>query len=163
MTAQGPRRPLAATLALAAVALTVLATPAAAQPVDDLGADALWVWWWDDPAELADYVVDNGFDRVYLFTEGGFGALDPLGDHPDDHIVRDQVAAVHVLLGRLAELGPLRHGGPEDVAGRVVGQAEVLLQAFSLRSLSGPGGSEQDQIQLRHEPCRLPVYFRKPS
>ena len=73
MTAQGPRRPLAATLALAAVALTVLATPAAAQPVDDLGADALWVWWWDDPAELADYVVDNGFDRVYLFTEGGFG------------------------------------------------------------------------------------------
>ena len=59
--------------ALAAVVLTVLATPAAAQPVDDLGADALWVWSWDDPAELADYVVDNGFDRVYLFTEGGFG------------------------------------------------------------------------------------------
>jgi hypothetical protein len=73
VTAQGPRRPLAATLALAAAALAVLATPAAAQPVDDLGADALWVWWWDDPAELADYVVDNGFDRVYLFTEGGFG------------------------------------------------------------------------------------------
>ena len=59
--------------ALAAVVLTVLATPAAAQPADDLGADALWVWSWDDPAELADYVVDNGFDRVYLFAEGGFG------------------------------------------------------------------------------------------
>ena len=40
---------------------------------DDLGADALWVWWWDDPQELADYAVGNGFGRVYLFAEGGFG------------------------------------------------------------------------------------------
>lgn len=41
-------------------------------PTDDLGADALWVWSWDDPAELTGYVADGGFDRVYLYAQGGF-------------------------------------------------------------------------------------------
>jgi hypothetical protein len=62
--------------ALVALALS-LAAPAAAEPpattTGDVGADALWVWWWEDPDQLADYTVANGFDRVYLFAEGGFG------------------------------------------------------------------------------------------
>ena len=32
----------------------------------------------------------------------GLGGVDPLGDHADDHLVGDEVAAVHVLLGRAA-------------------------------------------------------------
>ena len=75
---------------------------------------------------------------------GRLGGVDPLGDHADDHLVGDEVAAVHVLLRGAAELGLLAHRGAEDVAGRVVGQAQVFLQALALRSLAaaraGRGG-----------------------
>ena len=42
------------------------------EPTEPLGADALWVWSWDDPAELSGFVADSGFDRVYLYAQGGF-------------------------------------------------------------------------------------------
>ena len=50
----------------------------------------------------------------------------------------------------LADLGAVAHGGAEDVAGGVVGQVEVLLQALALGPLAGAGRAEQDQIQLGH-------------
>ena len=50
-----------------------------------------------------------------------------------------------------ADLGPLAHGGAEDVAGRVIGQVEVLLEALALRALPGAGWTKQDQIELGHD------------
>ena len=82
---------------------------------------------------------------------GRLAGVDPLADHADDHLVGDEVAAVHVVLGGLAELGSLAHRGAEDVPGRVVRQLEVLLQALALRALARPRGAEQDQIQLRRQ------------
>ena len=37
------------------------------------------------------------------------------------------------------ELGLVAHGGAQDVAGRVVGEAQVFLQALALRSLAAAG------------------------
>jgi len=64
-------------VALAAV-LALLGASADAASADgpvtgDLGADAIWAWSWGDPDALADHVVANGLDRVYLYAEGGFG------------------------------------------------------------------------------------------
>ena len=93
---------------------------------------------------------------------------------PDHHLVGHQVAPIHVLLRLVPELGALADRGAKDVAGRVVRQAEVLLQPLALGSLAGPGRAEQDEIQLRHrsEARRLTsgerarhrdCYFKKPS
>ena len=69
------------------------------------------------------------------------------------------------------------HGGPEDVAGRVVGQAQVFLQPLALGALARPGRSEKYEIELSHgdqivprptgvkTPSGMPkrIYLRKPS
>ena len=93
-------------------------------------------------------LADRPREAVEDEAVGGLGPLDALADHPDDHLVGHEPALVHVLLGGLAELGALLDGGPEDVAGRVVGQPEVLLEALPLGALAGAGRAEQDQIQL---------------
>ena len=79
---------------------------------------------------------------------GGFRRGDPLGDHSDDHLIRNEVAPVHVLLRLESDRSPLPNGGPEDVAGRVVGEFEVLLQALALGPLAGTRGAEQDEVQV---------------
>src|SRR6201999_207607 len=56
---------------------------------------------------------------------------------------------IHVALGLLAEIGLLGHVGAQHVAGRDERQLEVGLQALGLRSLAGPGGPEQNEIELR--------------
>ncbi len=76
----------------------------------------------------------------------GLVALDALGDHADDHVVGDEVAAVHVLLRLAADLGLVAHGGAQDVAGRVVGQAEVGGEALALGPLARSGRAEQDRF-----------------
>ncbi len=61
-------------LALAALAaLLLLPAAAGAQPPADGGTDAIWVWSWDDPGTLASDLTTDGFDRAYLYAEGGFG------------------------------------------------------------------------------------------
>lgn len=62
-------------LVASTAALTTLALPgsAAAEPPPELGAEALWVWSWEGSAALTDFVVADGFDRVYLYAQGGFG------------------------------------------------------------------------------------------
>ena len=57
-------------LAVLTAALLISAPAAAETPPPALGADALWVWSWDDQDELGDYAVANGFDRLYLYSEG---------------------------------------------------------------------------------------------
>jgi hypothetical protein len=61
---------------------------------------------------------------------------DAVGDQPHHHLVRDQVASVHVLLCLPAELGAVAHRRAQDVPGGVVGQAEILLQSLPLGPLA---------------------------
>ena len=105
----------------------------------------------------------------------GLRVLQPLGDDPDQHLVRDQVAAVHVLLGLLADVGLVLDRGAQDVTGRVVRQFEVLLEAFALGSFAATGRSEEYEVEvgigfdrvLRLDPrfarYKAATYFRKPS
>src|SRR5947209_383918 len=74
----------------------------------------------------------------------GLGGVDPLHDHAADHLVRNQVAAVHVLLRLAAELRLLLDGRAQDVAGRVVRHVEVLDELRGLRALAGPRWPEQE-------------------
>ena len=62
-----------AACALATLSVLALASPAAAQE-EPLGADALWAWSWDSPEELAGDAAEDGFNRVYLYSQGGFDA-----------------------------------------------------------------------------------------
>src|SRR5262249_39208407 len=87
-------------------------------------------------------VEDEAVGRLLL--------LEPLGDDADDHLVRHQVAAIHVLLCLLADLRALLDRGAQDVAGGVVGQPEVLLQPLALGSLAAAGRPQGDQIQPGH-------------
>src|SRR5215211_324036 len=89
---------------------------------------------------------------------GGLLLLQPLRDHADDHLVGGQVAPVHVLLRLLADLGALLDGGAEDVAGRVIGEAEVLLKALPLGPLPAARRPEQNEVQFgqaRHPAARI--------
>jgi hypothetical protein len=54
---------------LASACLLGFAAPAAGAT----GHRALWTWYWRSPQGMADYAKANGFDRVYLESEGGFG------------------------------------------------------------------------------------------
>jgi hypothetical protein len=62
-----------AAIVLAAAALAGPATTASGAEPADLGADAVWAWWWPTDAALLREVEGYGFSRVYLFAEGGFG------------------------------------------------------------------------------------------
>jgi hypothetical protein len=76
--------------------------------------------------------------------------LDPVDDQVDDQLVGDELARVHVALGREAELAALLLGRTEDVAGRDVRQAEVVLQPSGLGALAGAGRAEEDEVELTH-------------
>ena len=60
-----------------------------------------------------------------------------LGDDADDHLVGDQLAGVHVLLGLQAHRRAVLHGGPEDVASGDGGDVQLLVQDLSLGALAG--------------------------
>src|SRR5215204_1197630 len=101
---------------------------------------------------------DGAREAVEDEAVGGLLTLDSLGDHPDGHLVRDQVSAVHVLPRPLADLGPVLDRSAQDVSGCVVGQPEVLLQPLPLGPLAAPGRPEEDQIELwqaRHPAARV--------
>ncbi len=52
---------------------------------------------------------DRAREAVQDEAVGGLGALDLLEDHADDHLVGDELAAVHVALGLLAQVGARLH------------------------------------------------------
>ena len=77
---------------------------------------------------------------------GRLGGVDPLGDHADDHLVGDQVAAIHVLLRGAAQLGLVADRRPQDVPGRVVRQPQVFVKALPLGSLAAAGRAQENEI-----------------
>ncbi len=103
----------------------------------------------DDPAQLRQLGVEclglghGARKAVEDEAVERLRGVDPLDDHADDHLVGDQVAAIHVLLRGPAQLGLVAHRGTEDVAGGVVGQAQVFLQPLALGALSRPGRAEE--------------------
>src|SRR6185436_4569601 len=87
---------------------------------------------------------------------------DPLADHADDHLVGYEISAVHVLLGRTPQLGPLTNRRPQDVASRPVRQLQVLLQPLSLRALTAAWRSEENEIKLSHDFLSVEIDLRTP-
>jgi hypothetical protein len=71
---EAPTRRLPILLAglLAVLCLAAAPAEAADPPREPLGADAVWAWWWPTADALARTVAEGGFDRVYLYCEGGF-------------------------------------------------------------------------------------------
>ena len=82
----------------------------------------------------------------------------PLRDDADDDVVRHQLAGVHIGLGLQAGGRAVLDSRPEDVACGNGGNAQFSAQDFCLCSLTGAGGAQQDQLQLK----RLLSYSRKP-
>jgi hypothetical protein len=74
--------------------------------------------------------------------------LDLAEDHRDHQVVGHELARVHVRGRLLAELGRLLDVVAQQVAGRDVRKVEVLAQTGRLRALTGPGGTEENQIEL---------------
>ena len=93
---------------------------------------------------------DRAREAVEQEPVARLGAVEPLHHHPADQVVGHEVAAVHVLLGLLAELALLLDRLAQDVAGGVVGQVEVGDQPLGLGALAGAGRAEQDEVQLAH-------------
>lgn len=81
------------------------------------------------------------------------------GDDAAQHVVGNQVAAVHDGLGRQADLGSCGDGGAEDVPCGDVGHVEVQREQFRLRALTGTLATKDDQP---HQ-CFSGLSERKPS
>ena len=109
----------------------------------------------DAPVELGELGVERlrlrcrPREAVEDEAVAGLLGVDPLGDHADDDLVGNQVAAVHVGLRVQADLGLVLDRGAEDVPGRVVGQAQVFVQKLALRALAGTGRTKEDEVELR--------------
>ena len=78
----------------------------------------------------------------------GIGLGQPLADDADDHVVGHELAGVHVLLRREAELGARLQRGAQHVAGRDVRHAEGGRDALGLRAFAGPRRTEQHDVEL---------------
>ncbi len=107
----------------------------------------------DAPAQLGQQPVQQdrlgGGPRITVVhaTERRPLAVQALGEHLAHHLVRDQLAAVHVPLGLLAEGGALGDLLAEQVPGRDVQQLERRRNALGLRSLAGAGRAEQYHVE----------------
>ncbi len=67
----------------------------------------------------------------------------------DDELVGNELASIHVLLGRDAELGLSLDGGTKQVARGDVGNAEIGDEALGLRTLAGARGALQHDVHVR--------------
>ena len=101
-------------------------------------------------------LLDRAREAVEQEPVAGVIVGESLDDHPDDDLIGNQLALVHVLLGEQPELAAGLARGAQDVAGRDVRQAEVLGQQRGLGALAGAGRTQQDQIQFEHREGRPP-------
>lgn len=111
---------------------------------DDLGADALWVWSWEDPAALADYTVANGFDRVYLYCQGGF-----------DRRVRKAIAALGGAGVAVEALGGERRWATSDRGGML-----AFVRSARRYQRGAPPGARLAGIHVDVEPYGLRAWDR---
>ncbi len=102
---------------------------------------------------------DRPREPVQQEALGGVGLGEPVADDADHDLVRDQGAALHVLLRLEAHRGALGHGRAQHLTGGDVRQREVGHDAFGLGALARTGAAEKDHVALGH----LVTYLRKPS
>ena len=87
--------------------------------------------------------------------------LHPLGNHPENDVIRDKITAVHDLSGAQAQLGAGPDRRAKHVAGRQLYHAAIIDQALGLRPLTGPGRTKQNDI---HRPRPFSFdFFTSPS
>jgi hypothetical protein len=140
-------KPTLPALALAIIAcMAVAAQPASAAEPRPLGADAVWVWWWEDDAQLADEVTAYGFDRVYLYAQGGFDAK-----------VR---AAIAALTSRGIAVEAL--AGEKRWATTQRADMLAFVRAAARYQRSAPPQARLAGIHLDVEPYDLPSWDRDP-
>ena len=80
------------------------------------------------------------------------GLLQPLTDDADDHVIRDQLAGVHIGLGQQPGLGAFLNGGAQDIAGGDRRDAQLGTEDLSLGAFPGSGGTQKDQFHA-HLSC----------
>ena len=76
----------------------------------------------------------------------GVRLTEPLRDHGNDQLVRDELALIHVFLGLLAELGAVLDVGSQHVSGGDERKPKVDSEPIGLRSLPCSRRTEQDQV-----------------
>ena len=87
-----------------------------------------------------------------IAPRGGVRLGQPVEEHLDRDRVGHELAALHVAPGLEADRRAVVDGGPEQVAGRDVGEAESRREDRRLGALAGAGGAEQDQEGHRMKP-----------
>src|SRR5206468_3840995 len=91
---------------------------------------------------------------------------EPLAGQPEDHVVGDQRAAIHVALGGESQGRSRRHRLAQNVAGREMEDVPFPGELARLGALAGARRSEEPDAhaQLRaNAPERDLDFFRKPS
>ena len=76
----------------------------------------------------------------------GVGVFHPLAHHADGHIVRDEFAFIHVLLGKLPQVRLLLQVLAEQIAGGHVSQAQRFFESRGLRAFAYAGRPKQDKV-----------------
>ena len=74
-------------------------------------------------------------------------AVEPLAHDPDHHLVADQLTAIHDLFRPQSNLGAGVHRLAQDVAGRYLRDPARARKPLCLRSLTGAGRAEHQQVQ----------------
>ena len=88
---------------------------------------------------------DRAREAVQDRTAGSLGLAQLLHEHVDGDVVGDQLAAVHVGLGPLAQRRAVAQGRAEQVAGGQVRDAQVSAQRLGLGALAGGHRADQQQ------------------
>lgn len=140
-------------LALGFVAIAVAipaaapATAAGSPEPQPLGADAVWAWWWPGKGALVDAAAGYGFDRVYLYAEGGFDAK-----------VRGAIAALTARGIAVEALGGERRWATSRRAGML-----DFVRAARRYQRSAPPAARIAGVHVDVEPYSLPAWDRDPE
>lgn len=136
-------------VAIGAVALAVSGHPAGASagPIPGSPNVAIWVWSWDDPAGLADYVTTEGFGRAYLYCQGGFTRK-----------VRRTIAVLTRRGVRVEALGGERNWATGGRAGMI-----QFIGAARRYQARVPAAARLSGIHLDVEPWALTAWDRHPA
>ena len=73
-------------------------------------------------------------------------AIGRILQHPDCHIVRHELALVHVGLGQRTQFGLPLDVGAKNVARGQVDKAEVVNEEGTLGAFACPGRAEEDNV-----------------
>lgn len=144
----GPgRTTLVAAGTLAAVLIALFSVVPSSGRASKMPTRALWAWSWDAPSELADFTAAEGFDRVYLYCQGGF------------------TPGVRATIGLLARRGVRVEALGGETNWATNGRDGMLRFIRSARRYQhhASGPARLDGIHLDVEPHALKAWTRRPG